>query len=258
MPQPLCPITNKPLPDGYAIHPACAGKLIAETSDLPELYSCVFDAKAKRLRTGTGSTHPGAPCPINLGAMDASDAEFKRIDTVWRELSVALQTTIPLSAAAVKSQMYIYADRICRLTQKGPTEDGNDWPTLGEWAYAQLMHAFKRLRTIIDRAPERAYAGPCPGCGRDTTTKLHSQLATCPACGRIWDPVAAREMMREYILQTKCDTVSALQKALLMTGHSGSYQVVHAKMRRNGLSLPISPAEYLQKTEGDNMLMISR
>lgn len=253
-----CPITGQPLPDGYALHPACANKLVAETADLPQLLSCVEDAKAKRLRTGTSSTYGGAPIPINLEVLESAETERKRMDSVFRELSVTLHTMIPLDGPNIRHYLRINGDRICRLTQKGPDDGEYNWPTLAEWAYANIVHAVHRLVCIIDRAPERTYAGPCPECGADTTCKLNAHRATCQICGTVWDPRIARQKMIEQLADVPCGSVTRLQQVLSVLGEESTHSQVRHRLYACKINLPVTARDYLMKTTDRDTLMLSR
>lgn len=246
MPPNTCPITGEPLPDGYAIHPACAGRLTATVADLPEIMSCLDDAIGKRLRTGQSSAYTGQPCPVNLGILDKAHTERQRLLIAMDYLKQALNLPDQPSWVSVKTSLTLCADKVCRLTQTGPTDtEGNQWPTLGEYIYQQINYSIAQITRLIDRAPQRQYAGPCPTCGHDTTTQRGTTTAECPVCGTTWDADEARRKMLSTLANIPCTTYIQLANALTVLGYPTKPDTLRKHYNRNQQQLPTTPTAHL-------------
>lgn len=70
------------------------------------------------------------------------------------------------------------------------------------WLAAAIVRA-------IDRAPERAYAGPCDGCGEDLYGKLGAAEVRCRTCGQTY-PMASR---RTWLLAAAEDHLATATQA---------------------------------------------
>jgi hypothetical protein len=62
----------------------------------------------------------------------------------------------------------------------------------------EVTAAVRHATRVIDRPPQRVYAGPCD-CGRDLLTKPGRTLVSCPACGATYDIQARVEWMRSEL-----------------------------------------------------------
>jgi len=65
---------------------------------------------------------------------------------------------------------------------------------IGPDAVDEITDAVADCRRVIDRAPERWYAGPCE-CGADLYAKRRTGIVTCRECGHEYDVEARREWL---------------------------------------------------------------
>jgi hypothetical protein len=62
----------------------------------------------------------------------------------------------------------------------------------------EVTAAVRHATRVIDRPPQRVYAGPCD-CGRDLLTKPGRTLVSCPACGATYGIAERIEWMRSRL-----------------------------------------------------------
>jgi ribosomal protein L37AE/L43A len=73
--------------------------------------------------------------------------------------------------------------------------DGLAFNDMGHEIAEAIIEAARDCRRVIDSPPERAYAGPCPECGRDLYHRPDASHVTCSGCGSRWDVGEVNEWM---------------------------------------------------------------
>lgn len=84
------------------------------------------------------------------------------------------------------------------------------------WA-AETLHTLQRINDrallVIDRPPERTFAGPCDECGRDLYASAGRATVECRACGLTYDLTARREWLL-HAVDDQLATATEIARAL--------------------------------------------
>lgn len=84
------------------------------------------------------------------------------------------------------------------------------------WA-AETLHALRRINDrallVIDRPPDRTFAGPCDECGRDLYASAGRPTVECRACGLTYDLTARREWLL-HAVDDQLATATEIARAL--------------------------------------------
>jgi DNA-directed RNA polymerase subunit RPC12/RpoP len=92
--------------------------------------------------------------------------------------------------------------------------DGLALNDMGEEITKAIRDTVRACRHIIDKPPDRAYAGPCPECGRDLYHRQNAAEVNCSGCGSRWNVGEVNEWMSKRI--------EAHMKDKLVTAREGS------------------------------------
>lgn len=77
----------------------------------------------------------------------------------------------------------------------------------------QLVRVVQKAEYVIDRPPERTYAGPCDDCGRDLYAEHSKQTVICHHCGISYD-LAARRQWLLRVVNDRLATATEIARAL--------------------------------------------
>jgi hypothetical protein len=99
--------------------------------------------------------------------------------------------------------------------------DGLALNDMGEEIAKEIRDAVRSCRHIIDKPPERAYAGPCPECGRDLYHRHGDKGVLCRGCGSNWDVGEVNEWMRQRIKDHMADRLVTAREAATLLGRFG-------------------------------------
>ena len=69
----------------------------------------------------------------------------------------------------------------------------------GHEAVEEITSAVYEAARVIDRPPERIYAGPCQECGEDLYAKSGAATVKCRLCGEGHDVAAMQEWMKSQV-----------------------------------------------------------
>lgn len=158
----------------------CIGDLRDALRDLPFLLRELETVLTRQAVTGTrnGPRSNSRPLPFHAAASDCRMA-------LTRALEAAAARLIRDDCPRSPQPQHVAAWLLGRLEQ------------LRHHAYAETMHheiltPVEKARWLIDRAPDRWYAGPCVVCTRDLYAETgHSQIQ-CEDCGASYDVHARR------------------------------------------------------------------
>lgn len=116
-----------------------------------------------------------------------------------------------------------------RIDTRGrPDEPGDTLPTMSRWLLwridgitgqpwapetMQLAKLTQRAEYVIDRPPERSFAGPCDKCGRDLYATAGRASVTCTHCGLTYDLAVRRAWLLE-VVDDRLATATEIARAL--------------------------------------------
>ena len=99
--------------------------------------------------------------------------------------------------------------------------DGLALNDMGEEFATTIRRAVNSCRHVIDKPPERAYAGPCPECKRDLYHRLDALSVRCPGCGQSFDVGEVNEWMRQRINEHLRDRLVTAREGSTLLGRFG-------------------------------------
>lgn len=124
-----------------------------------------------------------------------------------------------------------------RNSDPGPDWPANDLPSMSRWLLwridglalndmgeeiaKSIRDAVRACRHVIDKPPDRAYAGPCPECKRDLYHRRDASSAKCHGCGSTWDVAEVNEWMRERITAHLRDRLVTAREGSMLLGRFG-------------------------------------
>lgn len=133
----------------------------------------------------------------------------------------------------------VTAVRFCREEGVRNSDPGPDWPEdnlpsmsrwmlwridglalndMGEEITRDIRDAVRGCRHVIDKPPDRAYAGPCPECKRDLYHRHDAANVKCQGCGSTWDIAEVNAWMKDRIEEHMLDKlVTAREGATLLS-----------------------------------------
>lgn len=233
-----CPITGHPLtPTQYAA-PAAAGQLRAHLADLPwlmqELQTTI--TRQAHFTTPTGShTHTKTPpLPYHLAAAQTYAASARTIRSWSRHWAHTWDhTTPPDTWAGIRDQLTRLADQLTR------TPDGTQ-------CIIDTLAAIRAIPPVIDRPPERIYAGPCPTCRLDLTAQPGAHAVTCPDCETVVDVDQQVAAMWEALQEAVLPAPDAAYAASVLSGHDVTLDLLR-KWRERGRILDRGVGQWGQR-----------
>lgn len=167
----------------------CIGEAVAVLRRMPDVLAELQVTLAKQGRTG--EREPGRSerygLPLHLGAFDA----LSRCDVLLGYWSswVARKTHVARNR------------RGGRAAQIGLLLANVNWVASQDLAVRFVDDLTTWHRTslaLVDLEPDRWYAGPCPGCGRDQYVKRSLTHILC-TCGELTDVAQRRELLMSKV-----------------------------------------------------------
>lgn len=201
----LCVLCRAPLPDlAYACSPCCE-RLTRDLGDVPALASAVEDAVARNVRTGTGVGTPvtgstDRALPWNEAA---STARRRLLCTLNRWVTVLRTPRDPRPATINGCAAWLRVNiNTIRCYQ------------FAAYAFDDITRAVDDVRRVVDRPPDRLYAGPCgspsgpprggfqpldPPCDGELYAALDHQIVRCPKCHASYDVAERRRWLLDAV-----------------------------------------------------------
>jgi hypothetical protein len=99
--------------------------------------------------------------------------------------------------------------------------DGLALNDMGEEITRAIRDTVRACRHVIDKPPERAYAGPCPECKRDLYHRHNAAEVRCHGCGQRWDVGEVNKWMSERITEHMRDKLVTAQEGAALLGRLG-------------------------------------
>lgn len=136
----------------------------------------------------------------------------------------------------------VSAVRFCREEGVRNSDPGPDWPDdtllsmsrwllwrvdglalndMGEEITRAIRDTVRACRHVIDKPPERAYAGPCPECKRDLYHRHHAAEVGCSGCGQRWDVGEVNKWMQERITEHMENKLVTAREGATLLGRLG-------------------------------------
>jgi hypothetical protein len=174
----------------------CLGGLTETLAEIPwlagELETTIHGERGVDYRALGGSPGSEKPMPYNLPAAEARRALRRSLHTAVRfcdEEHVRHQSrtnTLPTDSLESMSRWLMW--RV----------DGLGFSDMGGQFVTDIVNASTACRRMVDRKPERRYAGPCE-CGRDLYHKPGATQVQCKDCERTYDVGDLYEWMKKQV-----------------------------------------------------------
>jgi hypothetical protein len=223
---PACGSCGSPTGDSSYLCTGCTRDLAALLLQAASIAPDLDDAVAKLLRRGSGGrrSEADAPLPVDLAASGIA-YELRHRLGYW------VNTT-----ARSRPELWI-------------TRPGDSIAAMARWLAAHLADVRQlegadrmlddigrrvhRALAVVDRKPERLYAGPCPQCGTDLLGQPGASVIEC-RCGRVLEVSAQRDVMGDALWDT-LGTVQWSVTAASALGVSLSEHTVRTWVKRKKL-----------------------
>lgn len=188
---------GKPTRDQAYTCDDCLSRLTKALAEIPwlagELETTIQQQRGIDYRALGGAPSNEKPMPYNLPAAEARRTLRTAMHTAVRfctEEHIRHQSSS--NAAPVDSLESLSRWLMWRV-------DGLGFSDMG-WVFANdIVEASGRCRHLVDRKPERRYAGPCE-CGRDLYHKPGAVQVQCKDCERTYDVGELMTWMRSQVL----------------------------------------------------------
>lgn len=182
-------------------------------------------AKITSNNTGIRTRDAETPLPVDLKAGEALWA-LREVLGSWARM-FAHSHKSPLALTPEKNRT-IPQDRARVLFPRGEVGlfavwliDHIDWVRMSKHAgqfMSELGREVKRVRSLVDRPPDRVYGGPCDVCGKDLYHPPHAVSMECELCGREFD---VYERVEWLLLQAEDYLVTAVEASKALPGLVG-------------------------------------
>jgi hypothetical protein len=214
---PTCLRCPRPIPDTAYIETRCASDLRAQLERVATLAgeAAATVAKLDRLSAGGRRTDTEAPLPLKLAAAADHDAAVSTLLTWARHIHEQSGRELPTVRTAPCPHASCAQRRAGRI--QGPRCEGQapehpvavlaawlvgqvDWlryrPEADE-AFDEITYACRLAERVVDRQPERWYAGPCgaDGCEAELYPPAGAKVIRCPDCGTEHDAQDRRDWL---------------------------------------------------------------
>lgn len=197
----LCPITGKPLPVGYYLHPSVSVQIRKTARRVPGLY----DDALRRVGGGAKISEMPSHGMHKDGILWPMLADLQAAEN--RVKGAALLGGMPLSDPCVKDAatwLTNNADQAARSQE-------------AEKAYTLLRDAVKALTVMADRQAGRRLV-ICPDCGHKSYVTVGRLQTLCGECGIQVDVEDSNADLREQGLYTYMRKDLALEYVHMVTG----------------------------------------
>lgn len=185
---------GRPTRDAAYLCDTCLGAISRSLGDVPWLVEQLEVTITKQRASGAseGGRDASTPVPFHIAAAKVQNS--LRVALVkWVRFCVeeSVRHSSPGPAWPADNLVSMSRWLMWRV-------DGLSFNDLGTEAHDEITDAVAACWHIIDRPPERRYAGPC-ACGRDLYHKPGADKATCTLCGSTYDVAALYAWMKSQV-----------------------------------------------------------
>lgn len=191
---------DRPVGDNAYLCGNCRAALERSLGNIPALYADLQITITRQAQSGseigrhvkrevvgawweaTGAAL-AALMPFPAGPSDLDWVTRNTLSTWCRD--VAEDSDVDLPADSVPAMAVWLIGRLGVLAHRQSAAEAAEEIS---WLASALLRA-------VDRPPERAYAGPCDGCGEDLYARLGAQSVRCVGCSRTYDAAARRKWL---------------------------------------------------------------
>lgn len=99
--------------------------------------------------------------------------------------------------------------------------DGLALNDMGPQVIADVVSAIRAAKRVIDKPPERSYAGPCPECKRDLYHRPDAVQVSCSGCGQRWNVGEVKAWMQRRLDLHLADRLVTTAEAKTLLGRYG-------------------------------------
>ena len=187
------PDCDRPAPRDATICTACTSQLERDLGDVPAAVEDLTTTLSRQDRLGSGgggkpTKASEVPLPYHAGA---SEVLWDLTDTLrgWA-IEVGALNAIGASPVSLSAFLLRNLSALRAHEHAGKAAD-------------EIGHAVKRSAWIVDRRPERFYAGPCDGDGVYCEGELYATpgavVVDCPVCGLGYDLAERRDWLLDAV-----------------------------------------------------------
>lgn len=227
-------ICGRPL-SGMAICEGCAYSLQVALGDISSHWRDLDTVKARQTRYGASGGRGGdKPLPV--------DARFLGWDADGTRLQDAVKSTMGTWARIVLDERSVFTGpthpaclhlSCATLNRSHPPRDdvasvcryllGHcDWIKTQHWApemLDELQDAAEQLRRMVDRPPDKLFAGYCTECDQALHARIGAPMVNCRTCDKDYSVEATREAM--WIeAQDQLGTAAEISRAISWLGQT--------------------------------------
>jgi hypothetical protein len=99
--------------------------------------------------------------------------------------------------------------------------DGLTLNDMGDEVMRDIRDTVRACRHVIDKPPDRAYAGPCPECKRDLYHRHDAAEVKCSGCGNRFDVAEVNKWMDARIREHMVDKLVTAREGATLLGRMG-------------------------------------
>lgn len=178
---------DRPVGDGYVCQ-TCGDKLSVALGDVPALWDELDTVLTRQARYSDPEGRGGDKAlPFNLKASDVGEALRGTLNTWCRLIAEERGKDLPEDEPAAVARWLL--NHVTWLRHHRAGSDAVD----------EITSAVHKVRCVVDRPPERIYAGPCADCGGDMYGKPGAASVSCRPCGLEYDVAGRVEWMRAQV-----------------------------------------------------------
>lgn len=178
---------DRPVGDGYVCQ-HCANRLARALGDVPALWAELDITLTRQARYSEPEGRGGEKSlPFNLKASDAGQALKGTLNTWCRLIAEERGKDLPEDNPAAVARWLLNHTTWLRHHRAGAD------------AVDEIISAVDKVRWVVDRPPERIYAGPCKDCGGDMYAKPDAASVECRPCGLSYDVAEMQDWMRSQV-----------------------------------------------------------
>jgi hypothetical protein len=214
--------------DGGRLCTGCTDSVARLLLTAANIAADLDDAVAKQLTRGTGGRRSEAevPLPVDLAASDVRGELLSELRSWMHAVMIASGQRFSCDDAPAYELAAMAPWLIARL------DVIRQHPRAGETV--RIRAKVNRALAVIDRKPERLYAGPCPRCGTDLLGQPGASVITCP-CGTVHEVSERQYVMGEALWDT-LGTVPWIVTAASALGVRLSEHTVRTWVKRGKLA----------------------
>lgn len=151
--------------------------------------------KQRAATNGDGARSNETPLLFHAAASDSRDKLASELWTLVRFcVEEHVRASDPMTALPDRNIIAMSRWLLWRV-------DGLAYNDLAHELIASTSAAVRTCQRIIDRPPDRRYAGPCSECKRDLYHRPDATEVTCTGCGQRWDVTEQQAWTNGQILE---------------------------------------------------------